>query len=230
MTVALPTLGGVSIGESYYTQLKVSRTDGSVTWTIADAWSHFGLGYTAPRPFHWSQDGHYLYFTNEPVPDGCVVFVNGSDLQQVDLNSGRVKEIVPPKARWLSVSPDEKNVAYIYWNGNALDVILHDLATARERTANLVTGENVQAGNIIWSPDAQALMLTVAIRPCTGKWADSTSIVRVDISTLKQTILIREDKRLFTTDQWSATDKVLLRDADGQSWWMDTATGQVTKQ
>jgi hypothetical protein len=236
VTVALPMVGGVSIGDNYYTQLKVSRIDGSVTWMVVDEWSNFGAGYTTPRPFHWSKDGRYLYFTNEPVPDGCPVFVNGSDLQQVGLSTGRIREIVPPKASWLSLSPDEKNIAYIHRNGNSLEVILHDLPTAAERAAKLsVIGENVQAGNIVWSPDAQVFVLTAAIRPCTGKWADATSIwadatsiIRVDISTLKQTILIREDKRLFTTEQWSATNHVLLRDADGQSWWMDTVTGQVT--
>lgn len=73
-------------------------------------------------------------------------------------------------------------------------------------------------------------MLTVAIRPCTGKWADATSIVRVDVPTLAQQILIREDRRLFTAQDWPVADRVGLRDADGQAWWMDATTGQLRKQ
>lgn len=81
--------------------------------------------------------------------------MNGSDLQQVDLEDGHVKEIVPPKAWWISLSPDEKDAAYTYWNGSGLELVLHDLATMAERAAELeVTGEGVQAGDIIWSPDA----------------------------------------------------------------------------
>ncbi|MGH2591882.1 MAG: hypothetical protein ACRDGG_00030 [Anaerolineae bacterium] len=56
---------------TYHTQLKVASADGAVVWTAVDEDRNWGLGYDTPRPFHWSRDGRYLYYTNLPVPDGC---------------------------------------------------------------------------------------------------------------------------------------------------------------
>jgi hypothetical protein len=212
-------------GDDYYTQLKVSRADGSVGWAVVDEWSHFGLGYTTPRPFHWSQDGRFLYFTNEPVPDGCAVFVNGSDLWQVNLADGSATQVVPSVGLWLSLSPDEATLAYIGYGDRGL--VLRDLGTGAEREVRLDPGQAYSAGQITWSPDGTALMLTLAIQPCSGEWAESTSIVRVELETLEQTTLIDQDSRLFTILEWPTSERVLLTDNDGQRWWMDALTGHV---
>lgn len=63
----------------YYTHLSVARSDSSREWMILDKWSVLALGYTTPQPLQWSSNGRFFYFTNRPVPDGCAVFVNGSD-------------------------------------------------------------------------------------------------------------------------------------------------------
>ena len=220
--VSLPVAGG----ENYYTQLKVKATDGTVEWTAVDEWSHFGLGYTTPQPLRWSLDGQYLYFTNRPVPDGCGVFVNGSDLHKIDLSDGSVTEIVPPSGLWLSLSPDETMLAYIGYGDRGL--VLRDLTTGVEHEAKLNPGQDYAAGHVIWSPDGTALALTLAIRPCSTDWAEFTSVVRVEVSSLRQTTLIHEDKRLFTTVEWPTLDQVLLRDDHGDLWWMDSRTGRVT--
>jgi hypothetical protein len=214
--------------EKYHYQLKVVSADRAIERTMVDEIAHWGLGYITPRPFHWSKDGRYLYFTNEPVPDGCAVFVNGSDLQRVDLNTGRVQEMLPPGAWWLSLSADEKQVAYIYWNGEALEIVLRDLATGAERRAKLEADrDDSQAGNIVWSPNGKTFVLAVATHPCDpDNWVNS--IVRVERATLAQKVLIHEDRRLFSIEEWPQAAKVLLRDKDGGSWWIDATTGQVT--
>jgi hypothetical protein len=215
--------------EKYHYQLKVVNTNRTIGWTAVDDTSQFGLGYTTPQPFHWSKDGRYLYFTNEPVPDGCAVFVNGSDLQRVDLETGRVKEMLAPGAWWLSLSPDEEQLAYIYWNGKALEIVIRNLATEAERRTKLEgAGDDSQAGGIVWSPDGKAFVLTVATHPCDPEnWIHS--IVWVDRVTLSQKVLIHEDKRLFSIVEWSQPGKVLLKDKDGNSRWMDVVTGQMTR-
>jgi WD40-like Beta Propeller Repeat len=223
--------------EKYHYQLKVVSADRSIEWTAVDERARWGLGYTSPRPLHWSKDEalgttalsttRYLYFTNEPVPDGCAVFVNGSDLQRMDLITGQVQEILPRKAWWLSLSPDERQLAYVYWNGEALEIVLRTLTTGAERRAKLkgASGDS-QAGNIVWSPDGNAFMLTVATHPCNlESWTHS--IVRVDCAALSQKVLILEDKRLFITVEWPKAEQVLLKDKEGNSWWMDATTGQV---
>jgi hypothetical protein len=220
--VAFPVDGG----EKYYTQLKVNKTDGAVEWTVVDEWSRWGLGYTTPQPFHWSRDGRYLYFTNEPVPDGCGLFVNGSDLHRIDLSDGSVKEIVPSSGLWLSLSPDETTLAYIGYKGRGL--VVRDLATGLERETGLDPGQDYAAGHIVWSPDGAALVLTLAIHPCSFGWAESVSVVLVEVATLKQTMLIHEDRRLLITVEWPALDRILLEDNDGSFWWMDLETRQIT--
>lgn len=224
VTAALPVSGG----GKYYTQLKVSKADGTLEWVAVDQWLEWGLGYTIPQPLQWSRDGRYLYFTNRPVPDGCAVFVNGSDLHTVDLSNGSVRELVPSVGLWLSLSPDETMLAYIGYGDRGL--VIRDLTTGAERETKLDSGQEYQAGHIIWSPDGTALMLTLALKPCSTDWADSTSIVRVETASLEQTTLIHKDKRRFITVEWSTVDKVLLRDGGGDDWLMDATTGQVTKK
>jgi hypothetical protein len=209
----------------YYTQLKVAQVDGTVEWTAVDEWSALGLGYTTPQPFHWSRDGRYFYFTNAPAVDGCAVFVNGSDLQQVDLEDGSVTELAPSSGLWLSLSPDETTLAYIGYGERGL--VLRDLGTGAEREAKLDPGQNYAAGHVVWSPDGAALMLTLALQPCSTNWAASVSVLRVKVETLEQRTLVQEDERLFVTAQWPAPDAVLLQDEAGNLWWMDANTGQV---
>jgi hypothetical protein len=220
-TGAFPKRGG----GSYYTQLKVSRVGGAVEWIVVDAWPRWGLGYTIPKPFHWSQDGQSLYYTNEPVPDGCAVFVNGSDLWRVGLANGSLIQIVPSVGLWLSLSPDETTLAYIGYGSRGL--VLRDLNTGAEREVSLDPGQEYSAGQITWSPDGAALVLTLAIRPCFQNWAESTSIVRVETENLEKTTLVESDSRLFTILEWPAAERVLLADVDGQRWWMDALTGHL---
>jgi len=222
---ALPTSSGP---ENYYTQLKVSKADGTLEWTVVDEWSAWGLGYTIPKPLHWSRDGRFLYFTNQPVPDGCAVFVNGSDLQRIDLSNGDVREIAPPVGLWLALSPDETMLAYIGYGGRGL--VIRDLATGAEQEIPLDPGKDYQAGQVLWSPDSKTIILALAIHPCSTGWADSTSIVRVDVTTLEPVTLLREDKRLFVPVEWTAAGKVLLKDGEGAHWLMDVTTGQVTRK
>jgi len=85
----------------------------------------------------------------------------------------------------------------------------------------------MRAGNIVWSPNEKAFVLAVATHPGDpDHWVHS--VVRVDRATLAQKALIREDKRLFFIVEWPQVAKVLLRDKDGNSWWLDATTGQVT--
>ena len=215
-------------GESYYARLSVTQTDGTAEWVAVDEWSGFGLGYTTPQPFHWSRDGRYLYFTNRPVVDGCGVFVNALDLQRLDLGDGSVSEMAPSLGLWLSLSPDETTLAYVGYGGRGL--VLRDLLTGIERETVLDPVSSYAAGHVVWSPDGAALVLTLAIRPCFADWAESVSVLRVQVETLEQTTLIREDERLFITAEWPALERVLLRDDEGNEWWMDASTGALLSE
>ena len=211
----------------YYTNLTVTDAAGTSRWTVVDAWAPYGLGYTVPKPFHWSNDGKYLYVTNEPVPDGCALFVNGSDLQRVDLSNGDVTQIVEPVGLWLSLSPDETKLAYLSWDSDR-PLVVRDLASGTENAIKLPAGDpNWQAGNIVWSPDGDSLVLTVANSPCSDGWARSTSIVQVTLSALEAKPLIEDDRRLLITAEWPEPSTIVLQDQNGQQVKMNAATGQI---
>jgi sugar lactone lactonase YvrE len=207
----------VGSDEQYRTHLKVRSADGAVVWTAWEKTSQFGLGYTTPQPFHWSQDGRYLYFTNLPAIDGCAPFVDGSDLQRLDLTDGDVVEILPNVgSTTLSLSPDEKTLVYTRDD----ELVLRSVPTAKEQRLKIDIGV---AGSIVWSPDGEAFMYALAIA-CDV----ASSIVRVDMEPLVQTTLVREYGGELITLGWPETGKVLLKDWDGNYWWMNAATGELT--
>jgi hypothetical protein len=215
--------------DRYYTRLTVAQLDRSQEWTVVDRWSEVALGYTTPQPLHWSSDESHFYFTNRPVPDGCSVFVNGSDLQKVDLSDGSVTEIVPPVGLWLSLSPDERQLAYVGYGDRGL--VVRDLSTGRELQTEVEAAQetgDAHVGHIVWSPDGEALVLTVAIDACGPPGERVHTIVRIDAETLSQTTLIAEDERLFTSEACPETGRVSLRDRDGERWWLDPRTGDLT--
>jgi len=215
-------------GNRYHTRLTIERNDGTQEWTVVDAWSELALGYTTPQPLRWSSDGRHFYYTNRPVPDGCAVFVNGSDLQRVDLSDGSVTEVVPSVGLWLSLSPDETTLAYVGYGDRGL--VLRDLSTGDERQTPIEAAEEAEdahLGHVVWSPDGEALMLTVAMNAC-GPHEDRThTIVWVDTGTLSQTSVVLESDRLFITEAWPEPKRVLLDDGNGETWWLDPETGDI---
>lgn len=212
--------------EMYYQRLEVASADGRTRWTAVDGWSNYGLGYTIARPFHWSADGRYLYFTDEPVSDGCALFVNGSDLKRLDLATGEVTALVPQAGPWMSLSPDERTLAHVA--GGQRGLVLHDLATGQERAVPLpVESGTWQAGAIVWSPDGASLALTVAHEPCDGGWAQFTSILRVILESLAAAPLLQQDSRLLTTVDWPDAATIVLQDQNGQQVKMNATTGQI---
>jgi dipeptidyl aminopeptidase/acylaminoacyl peptidase len=219
--VAFPQSGS---GE-YYTELRVKKVDGSTEWTPVTAWNEWGLGYTTPRPLQWSPDGRYLYFTNAPVPDGCGILINGSDLQRLDLSDGSVLEVLPPNSTWsLAVAPDGKTVAYSHHD----ELYLLTLATGDYSATKLeMLDTNSAWGSIVWSPDSQRLAFTVAYERCmTPQWRQS--IIVMDLPSLMLTTLIEKDERLLTTHQWLDDDHIQLHDHEGKIWEMDVITGSTT--
>lgn len=219
--VALPQPGG----NQYYTELRVKKADGSREWTPVAGWSNFGLGYTTPRPLHWSADGRYLYFTNAPVPDGCALFVNASDLQRLDLTDGSIHEVLPTNSTWsLAIAPDGKRVAYRKGD----ELYLLDLATANYAAIKPAGVESDATwGNFVWSPDSQKVAFTIAYQPCQPP-AWSHSLVVVDPQTLMMTTVMEKDMRRLTIIAWEDTKQILLTDSEGKLWSLALETGAVT--
>lgn len=135
-----------------------------------------------PQPVQWSRDGSYLYFTDEPYGiGGYILFWGGPDLQQVDLATGTITEVLPDQGCLcaMSLSPDDAMLAIIV-GIDPLELVLRNILDGTERRTQLES-EHWQAGNIVWSPDSKALMYTMAIG---DPEKEAYSIVRVDAATL----------------------------------------------
>jgi hypothetical protein len=207
----------------YDTEFRVSRADGAAAWLLMDRVQGAGMGYDVPEVIRWSADGQTLTFTDRPVPDGCGLFVNGSNLFQADLATGQVAELMPTLARSLALSADAGRVAYLPW-GPAPDLVLRDLATGAERQVTLDI-PLADAGNLVWSPDGQSLALVQAVDPCSN--TTTHSIFRVNLETGAVETLLEADERQFTIVEWPEMNALRLQDKDGGWWRLDPDTGTL---
>jgi hypothetical protein len=237
VAVGLVTFPKENIGGQFaYVRLMIFSVDGKTHWTIIDQWQESGLGFPIPEPLRWSSDYNHFYFTHRVMPGGCSVFPFLTDLQQVDLADGTVTELLPQSAVTLALAPDESRVAYIGYGERGL--VLRNLATGEERETKVNPGKDFDIGNILWSPDGNALVLTLAINPCTGVyglsktvWAESTTILWVDAETLQQKVLVKEDPRLFITWEWNEPEKITIVDGEESALWhLDVNTGEITRK
>ncbi len=215
-------------GQMTYTGLVVRSIDGRKQWTVVDSWSRIGLGMSYLQLFHWSKDGHGLYYTNRVVPDGCGgAFNNGSDLLKVDLQNGTVHEILPPVTgfTWIALSPDEKIVAYTERRTKP-GVVLREIATGREHTVLVPIDPTTDHDmKIIWSPDGKTIAVTVAMGACNRvEDGESTSTLLVNVATLEVTPLLENDTRYRVVHHWPEPNRLLLKDPQGQWWQLDLVT------
>jgi hypothetical protein len=202
-----------------HTILKVTKAQGSKVWLAWEDDQPCALGTTNPKPLHWSKDGNFLYFTNVPIPDGCGELVNSSDLQRLNLQTGKVTQLMPGSGLAMALSPDETQVAYIAYYGRGL--VIRELATGKERELKLPEG---LGGSLVWAPDASALALTLDPRGCSNAY----SVVWVDTQTFELKTLIDSDSRKFVTIDWKSGDAVTVMDKDQKVWQVDAETGEVS--
>jgi hypothetical protein len=211
--------------DEYYQSLIVTHASGSPSYTLVDGWFPWGLGYKVAEPLTWSQDGERFYYTNRIQADGCGLLYNGSDLYQVDLATGETREILPPDtAIKLGLAPDEQHVAYIAM-GKPNTLLIHNLASDEITPFDIapILGDD-QMGAIVWSPDSSNLVFAVAHNPCSGSWAESTSIYTLDIDDLTLIPRLEQDDRLFIPVAWPTEDTLTLENQEGGQFTLDLAT------
>lgn len=222
--------------DQMYTALTIRSANGKMEWKIVEKWGEIGLGWSFPQPIRWSKDGRSLYYTHQVVPDGCVIFPPQDGLYQVDLESGKVTEWFPRgqlDADGLSLSPDEKTLAYVKSSRNEkgkllqpLSVVLRDLRSREERAANMESLSALCAANIVWSPDGQFLAVTVTSMCCYEEGGVSSVLV-VDGESLTVTPIVLEDKRYRLAKAWSGNEHLLLHDPQGNLWSWNRENGEL---
>jgi hypothetical protein len=158
------------------------------------------------------------------------LFAGGPDLKRVDLQSGAVSEVVPDTTGCLcpmTVSPDGSSVAYIAGFG-PLELVLRQVASGEERRAP-IDANHLQAGNILWSPDGATLFYTMAVSNFENQASEKFAVVRVEVASLTQTIVLPDDERLLNTVLWPEASTLWLNDKLGNSWRMNAATGDLSR-
>jgi hypothetical protein len=226
ITVALPAPEGPDTGENYYTRLLIRSTDGAKDWTVVDAWSYFGLGYTVPAVYGWGPDGASVTVVDRAIPDGCLLFEYMMNLRRVDLTDGSVVPLAPNLQGALAPSPDGTTVAALH-----RELILLDLDGGDERRFPIeVAADTWQAGSPVWAPDNSAVAYTVIINPCRIGGEQVHSIIRVDAGSGAQTTLVDRDPRQWVTADWPEAARLLVVDGEGVRWWVDATSGESLEQ
>jgi len=138
-------LDGSSNGATF-ANVSVGVPNGRLYWTLVNDWLLPGLGAFTPQPVQWSKGSKVFYYTNLQSFDGCKVLrSNGSDLWSVDMDSGKITQLLPMQASYIALSPDETRLAYI--EQGSLNLVFRNLKTARpsKRSALIPTFPSMRA-------------------------------------------------------------------------------------
>lgn len=218
-------------GAAFRVRLAVRKSDGSVEWTPVD-YTQRGLGYNYPALRSWSPDSRFFYYFNMPIPDGCGDFYPiESEWSVLDVTTGALSALSVPVGRGHTISPDARTMVYASASP-PYNLHFHSTVDFSEQLIPLplgaTEGEAIQAGGAVWSPDGSSFVLSVAYGDPCGEEPLSFSIVRVDdVSGPVLYTLIDGSRKLLRVLLWDPSNRILVRDWNDYSWWIDSLTGQT---
>ena len=209
--------------------------DAAVVWQVWDTWV-CGLGYTRPAFLAWSRDSRHLFFTQKVAVGGDPpLFMNDDQgIWQVDLANGQVTEVPVPDGYAHTISPDERRIVYMS-RTEPPELVIYDRVTESEQRVAfwdaLFSEPRAlrEAGSMVWSPDAAASAGSLFFAARNGPMGDGVefAVARLDITSLTVTPLIRGETRLIWP-QKVVDGRLLVRDWNGLTWWIDVRTGEKT--
>lgn len=193
-----------------YEQLTLTNVSGGEERPIDSQLQNCGgLGAAGLEVLLWSSNSRYLYYTDSRagVPDGCgywqkpLLRVDVQTLEREELGGG-------------VFSPDGLKLA----TGQGEELVIWDVNKGSEMGRIFPYALNTETGTgpIIWSPDSRALIYiqTASYCPLSG----GSAIVRVDLSTLEQTILLESETPTFGAATWNMITELNLIDEHGDPW------------
>ena len=218
-------------GTGYRVRLLVRKTGGAAEWVPVD-YTQEGIGYFYPTLRHWSPDSRYFYYFNMPVGDGCGDFYPEEDEWVVlDVADGSPSTLPLPAGRGHTISPDGETMIYTSLT-SPYSLHFRDIPTSTEQILLIPPPEDetqiVQAGGAVWAPDGNSLALSVAYGDsCEGKPL-SFSVLRIDdLSNPVLHPLVEHSDKLLRLVGWETPDRILVKDWNNYSWWIDSQTGQA---
>lgn len=212
-------------GLKYAVLLEVVEVGGSLRHAVVDEWRGAGLGQEWPVPYRWSADGQSLYVTDNAAVDGCGTFINGTHLNKVDLASGTTTELLP-RYRTLNfaLSLDEQWLAFTSNTPEGELLVIREAASGAEQSVLLDAAPDAQAGNVVWSPDGQGILVSVVHAPCSQQ--TRYSLLHFNRATNALTSLASQEPSPAHVAAWPSPPRVRLSDDSGAVWFFDVATGE----
>lgn len=216
-------------------RLSVANFDDTVVWNINQA--NFGSE-ASFTPYRWSQDSRYLYFNIHVAIDGYVPFYQGMGLQRLDVQNGKVSEILPSGDPvtlgnttiydWnlvqFSLSPTDDKLAYINRMDNGVQLVIRDTKTNSE--GRTFFEQYVDAGSIVWSPKQDYLVLATSSGT---NWSNILSFVElVEVESLTTRTLIKNEDRVFDPLAWTNSYTILLKERGGPYFYLETTTEKLS--
>jgi hypothetical protein len=218
-------------GAAFRVRLVVRNPDESIEWVPVD-FTQDGIGYLYPAIRYWAPDSRHFYYFNMPTPDGCGDFYPEEDQWvELDVADGSVSTLPLPPGRGHTVSPDGEIM--IYATGvSPYELRFRNIRSDAEMSLPLPASrypeQEVQAGGWVWSPDGSSVALSVAYGDsCADRTELSFSVMRVDGMANPRLIpLIENSPELIRLVRWGTADRILVKDWNGYSWWIDSRSGQ----
>lgn len=218
-------------GAGFRVRLVVRSSDKSVEWIPVD-YTQDGVGYIYPAIRYWSPDSRTFYYFNMPTPDGCGDFYPVEDKWVVlDVADGSLSSLPLPPGRGHTISPDGGTMIYAT-SVSPFELRFRDTLSGTERSLPLPPSsdpeQEVQAGGWVWSPDGSSNALSITYGDSCGDPTElSFSVLRIDNLTNPTLVpLIEGNSKLIRLVDWATPDRILVKDWNGYSWWMDSRDGQ----
>ena len=181
---------------SYSLQIiEVHDQQGEVVWAIPyqGQWPR-GDPHSVMTIVGWSPDSSTLYFYYSFGYDGWYTLFNGSNLQALDLPTGKLKSLVSGCCVAFSFLPDMSTFVYT----SAGRVGVYDIATGSDRWANIRSAKIDQAGQIHWSPGGTGAVFTVLMDEQTN-----AREIYLDVKSMMQTVLFEDFLENYWLDGWT---------------------------
>ena len=216
-------------GAAFRVRLAVRNRDQSVEWVPVD-YTQKGIGYIYPALRYWAPDSHHFYYFNMPTPDGCGDFYPVEDEWiALSVADGSLSTLTLPDGRGHTISPDGQTMVYAT-SSPPYGLIFRNILASTEQFLPLPPPKHdateVQAGGSVWSPDGSSLALSVAYGDSCRDDPLSFSVVRIDnLPNPSLVPLVEGSHKLLRLVRWETSDRILVKDWDNDSWWIDTRGG-----
>lgn len=186
---------------------EILGSDGNVLWEIppqGEQWTgdpHPGLSI-----LDWSQDSQELFFYYSMFFDGNHALWMGYDLQQINIQTGIVKRVLPGNGLMVfSFSENQELLAYVRSQDEPRRIIIRDVKSGTERSIPIITNpdkELQQVGWFIWSPYTKNELVFYTLR---NEWLQTFYL---DINTMSMRLIYEDWVEEFWFDSWMPDNKL----------------------